>query len=147
MVGTRVTLDQLQERLAYWSEKLRVQDWEIRLEWGHPREMTGKLGTTTFLDYKRQALILLTPPDHIAAAQETHFSETEDNDLERTLVHELLHVRMRGFEPTNGDVEEDTAHAFIHEMSGLLVELDRKNNPQPTHWLDGMAGVVQQGAE
>lgn len=139
-----MTLDELQERLAYWTEKLRIQDWELRLEWGQPREMEGKGGHTIFLGYRRQALILLTKPEDIHVREDITFSVNEDQDTERFLVHELLHVRMRNFEPIDG-TEEDEAHAFIHEMSGLLVALDRKDIPKGPHWLDGMAGIVQGG--
>jgi hypothetical protein len=107
----------LQPLLRDWQKRLRLEDWDIKVKYA---EIEG---------YGR-----CRPQAHHKVAQiEIKSSPPKDNcgtceDIEVTLVHELLHVRIDQWlkpEDQNKYVEGTEFEAFIEQISQALVAAKR----------------------
>lgn len=80
------------ERLPFWQERLRLRDYQIKLQVARQHQLgEGTLGDVDLgSGSKRQGLIRLLHPDDLGG-QGFHF-DGEVWDWELTLVHELIHV-------------------------------------------------------
>ena len=93
-----LTDEQLQEKLKEWQERLRLQDWIVRARICRRHELPsnsqGRVYVT--LSKKMANILILDPVDY-----------EPDNmlpqDMENSLVHELLHLHLW---PITGDDEE-----------------------------------------
>ena len=82
----------LDQALARWQKRLRLQDWDVRVEVKRTHSMEdGALGRSWVQPATRHALIRLLDP------QDYDPTEPPDmQDTETTLVHELLHIAIPG---------------------------------------------------
>lgn len=131
-------LADLQDRATHWAVLLGMTDWKIRVEWMNGREGLGVLGLFHRIGFRREAVILITRPDTISTNADNIFDVNDDLDLEKTLVHEMLHgkfadVETKLFEldgdadePLGGSAEGRAHHQAIHELAGLLITQQRK---------------------
>lgn len=80
------------ERLRYWQARLRLQDWRIELRWSAAHELSevppGVLGETHINERFQRATVALLRDDQRPPAHRSSL------DLERTLLHELLHIKL-----------------------------------------------------
>lgn len=83
---------ELQELCAYWQSVLRLQDWDIRVKVSRLAEMPeAAQGYCTWtLETKQATIQVLDPSDYEGLQGEN--AALWPQDLEATLVHELLHV-------------------------------------------------------
>jgi hypothetical protein len=108
----------LEELLADWQTRLRLLDWDISCEWATHYNVEAFGRTKTSLA-NRTALIDLVPPDQID-------DEGILNDLEVTLVHELLHVKAADVLEnktcsSHPDLEGPLWECFIDQVAQALV--------------------------
>lgn len=77
---------QLEERLAYWQKRLRLQDWLITVEVCRMREIDGSQARNHYQRVHKMARIYI--------GDETDYSPIQKHplDMEWNLVHELLHL-------------------------------------------------------
>ena len=85
------TQEELDAAIALWQKRLRLQDWDIKAEIKRGRDMrhdypVSGLNTITVCA-KLAHIRLLDPLDYDC--------ETEPQDHERTLVHELIHMHLQ----------------------------------------------------
>jgi len=121
---TLLTLEELKSRCTYWQRRLRLQDWTIFLDVQSAKDMKAddNDGEIQMLQVKRQAWItILDPADYPAHAD-------EPQDMERTLVHELLHIHFTEIHQGRRlkripHVAEERA---IDAISRALVEVERR---------------------
>jgi len=112
---------QAQEACREWQKILRLQDWDITVDILRDRDM--KLGSgqaeVHWKAVNRSAIVhLLDPTDY----QNNYFEQ----DHERSLVHELLHLHMVMF-ATETDTPEDTAQEqAVDAIAKALVTLKRR---------------------
>lgn len=106
-------------RLAYWMRTLRIQDWAIEVRVERLSAMgPGLLGQCIRDDNSRHARVRLLDPQDV----DTEGLPSGD-DLEVTLVHELLHVVFHAAsDETEGRVAFEQA---IDSTARALVALDR----------------------
>lgn len=115
--GEEVTLDDLQERLAYWQKVLRLQDWDVSVEIVRRHKVSGRsMGHSDISDMKRAAHILIADPSDY----EGDWFDERFGDIERVLVHELLHLN-----PPLQDNSRETEQT-VHAISMALLGLERK---------------------
>ena len=112
----------LQALLAKWQKILRLQDWQIKIEFRRKFDMPEyKQGTVGFNAGKKMAAIGIIDP--------IDYSPKSDwpQDVEGTIVHELLHLHF-GLTDTSksGSLEEDLWEQAINSLETALVGLDRK---------------------
>jgi hypothetical protein len=118
----------LRRLLERWQKLLRLQQWHIKIRYARSREMlipddgTISWGRCMLNDNHLRATILILHPDDYA-------DEDGRDEIESTIVHELLHVQMcgmrdaiKGPDPAGDTVEEQV----INVNSELLVGLDRQ---------------------
>ena|ERR1017187_7183391 len=118
-----MTQDELQEMEAlceWWKCKLRLSDWEIKLLIVRQWDIQGNAGTCNFTVSNRTAVVkLLDPMDYDS-------SSLWPQDMEQTLVHELLHIHMGTFSETaTGSAEERFEEHAVDGLSKAFVEIKR----------------------
>jgi hypothetical protein len=121
-----MTQEQLEERTRYWQKVLRLQDWDVRvaIKRRHEFHVEERSGEIILDRYERSANVRLLdpqdyPPDCIRS-----------QDMERTLVHELLHLHTDFFKEEDHSVAEEQA---INAIAMALIALERKDaGPDPT---------------
>lgn len=79
--------------LVEWKERLQLKDWEIGMVFCSPRELPDKMADNTIVSERRDAKIRLLWP-HLDP-------RGEPDDVEHTLVHELVHCWFDSFYPGN----------------------------------------------
>ena len=97
--------EQLNERLAYWQEKLRLRDWMVEISIVRERDMHNDEANAEI--YRNTA----NKTAYINIADPIDFDDRRPEDMEWLLVHELLHLH---FAPWNNDeiaVEQRIDHA------------------------------------
>lgn len=79
---------QLQKLLVKWQKRLRLQDWDVTVNFHTKEEMCGNLGDN-FYDWANgtATIRLLRPQDNVETIK-------NNSNPEVTLVHELLHILM-----------------------------------------------------
>lgn len=100
-----------------WQKVLRLQDWDVRITFARHFDIPERLGQCSWILNKKAANIeILIPGDF------NHSSEWRQ-DIEKTVVHELLHLH---FAPIDKDdsTEQPTEQA-IEALAGGFVSLKR----------------------
>ena len=119
---TIFNLNRLGELLEEWKSILHLQQWDISLGIRREKDFLegDNQGEITFNRVECQAIIhILDPVDWV----DTPFKQ----DMEKTLVHELLHIIYADFEPEDSDSLQYTLwHRGIDSMARVLVSLRRK---------------------
>ena len=112
---------QLNELLAYWQVLLRLRDWDIKIAIKRTRDFKfdEAAGETTWLLAKKMAVITIVdpadyPPDSLWP-----------QDMEMTLIHELVHLLLAYWTPERLSAEYDYQEQAIHTISQTLVRLQR----------------------
>lgn len=115
-------LDKLKQLCEEWQEILRLRDWEIALKMVHLSEMSGigECGDIDVFPEMRQAAIRLVFPEELAKTEMPVYC------LERTLLHELLHIYFAPFDTPDDTplrvAEEQAVHALTEAMWCLVDE-------------------------
>jgi hypothetical protein len=125
-----VTIEQLSDRCAYWQKRLRLQDWDIKLEYARDRDMPNCWGQVIRWNVdNRTAVIQFVEPGSFSMVDYPygHF------DLEDTLIHELLHIytegilgRGNGMNPDRDSAQNTFAEQLCDAIAAALVALDRE---------------------
>jgi len=116
--------EQLAQALTTWQQRLRLVDWDITAE---IKPGTGEeWGSVVTFPEKKRATITLLDPQNVTPA------EANNQDHERTLIHELLHIPTLQF--YNCEDHDDPKfimyEQFIHQTSCALVGLARVINEE-----------------
>lgn len=118
--------EQLEERLAYWQEKLRLRDWIVSVRKGSPKEVGDNASANIEAIYcNKTASILILHEKHFPSIDAEGFPAL---DMEWDLVHELLHLHTRLINKTN-DEDSDNYCMFeeqaIESITRALLDLER----------------------
>lgn len=115
--------EQLQQRLVYWQKKLNLSDWKIEAHIKRGRDMREDCaGSINWVLPNKQAIISILDsvdyPDNTTGVQ----------DMENTLVHELLHLHLA---PIAEDSRENEHYTLFEEwainsIADALIDLERK---------------------
>lgn len=118
------TEKQASARAAYWQAKLRLTDWAISVSIvrAHVLCPAGDLllGDVAVLPTKQIAVIRLL--DHIDFISDVGYIPF--HDMELTLIHELLHVRLHGMADDAKAVRDLSEERAVHMLSMALSEVD-----------------------
>lgn len=115
-------LNRLEELLEEWKSILHLEKWDIELRRSRQIDFLegDNQGEITFNKVECQAILSIL--DHIDWV-DTPFKQ----DMEKTLVHELLHLIYADFEPEDSNSLQYTLwHRSIDSMARVLVSLKRK---------------------
>ena len=111
----------MQQKCQEWQKRLRLADWDVDVKVVPAMDMytTQLQGSVHWQMTERTANIKLVTPED-AAKQ----NPVRPYSIEETLIHELLHLHMAGFEPDNSQQAECLAMEFaINAIAGALLKL------------------------
>ncbi len=93
-----LTEKQLTRLCRTWQRRLRLQDWRVEVRYATQEEMGDEVGHVDYDDTELTGTIRV--PDSDTASAES---------IERTLIHELLHLRLAAWEAPYGHPPLETA--------------------------------------
>lgn len=117
------TEDELKKLCAFWQNQLKLNNWRIAI--GIERKTafnnSQSTGEIEFVSALNKAVIkILDPSDYPQSPFE--------QDMEISLVHELLHLHFALFEPKSDDsLEFLIMESTIEQLANILVEMKRTN--------------------
>lgn len=119
----KITMKKKSKKLIKkWQKRLFLQDWEIQILHAEPHELyqNSRLAEVEYSTAAKEATIRICHPNPTV-------SETINQDVEFSIVHELLHLH---FVAAQKFIEPDTAEHVMHEIainqvSKALVNLRR----------------------
>jgi len=115
----------LHEKLPFWQNRLKLQDWKISILSVHPSDMRphtlGNIHWDT--DNKSAVIRVLNASDYQMPFQATL------NDLEFTIVHELIHLELVSL-PRSEASRSDEEYAINH-LADALLQSERNEHPKP----------------
>lgn len=107
--------------LRYWKGVLGLQDWVIKLDINcHSKEMLlpDCAGATEWTECIKSAWITILNPDEYG-------ERIVPFDMEKTLVHELLHLKFCLLGESGNDFQDRYVHQLIDDMARALVAARR----------------------
>ena len=114
-----------EQLLEEWQERLGLQDWAICLRFNCKQEELedqGAVGETEWSTTIKSALIRIV-------SKEVYGDRILGYDFEKTLVHELLHLKFGIIDLEKGTYESDVAelarHQLIDDLARALVMAKR----------------------
>jgi hypothetical protein len=117
-----VTIEELRERCTLWQKRLRLQDWDVIVEFERQVSLSKphRCAENEYMwSLKRSKISLIDPVD---AAAPGWFRPI---DPELSLVHELLHLHFAPFEEEAGSDKQADQELAIEMIAEALVALDR----------------------
>ena len=120
-----LTEEQLQQRLLYWQERLNLRDWKLKVKIDRGSDIGGDYqgGINWSLNSKSASIRILDPIDYPKHSM-------EEQDMENTLVHELLHIHFalisEKCNPQPMEIYNLFEEQAIESLAEALIELERK---------------------
>lgn len=123
MAEILLTQEQLQEKLVYWQEKLRLQDWILSVRIVRAKEMNAEYAAQVnwVLSKKMASIYILDQIDYPDDCM-------GERDMENDLVHELLHLHFAPLSDhfsNNSDIYSTFEEQAIESISFGLIEAER----------------------
>lgn len=117
-----MTQEQLEALCREWQKTLRLQDWDVKVRIVRQRDMDnhnaqGEVDWT--LPKKSAAISILDPTDYPP-------NSWWGQDIERTLVHELLHLHFAPFVEEEDGLKRVAEEQAIDCLAIALVALKRR---------------------
>lgn len=121
-----LSLEEAQALCEQWQDILNLQHWRVKLKIARGNGLDlpdGTQGRCEWVIKKRSALIRLLDP--------IDWDKTclWPQDMEQTLVHELLHLHFAAFDIKDDSPEDIASEQTIEALSRALVCLKRQNQP------------------
>lgn len=117
------TEDELKKLCSFWQNQLKLNNWRIIVGIKNLTEFNNKqsLSEIEFVSALNKAVIkILDPSDYPQSPFE--------QDMEISLVHELLHLHFALFEPkSDNSLEFLIMESTIEQLANILVEMKRTN--------------------
>lgn len=112
-----MTIQRMRRLLVEWQRLLRLQDWDIELNFVHHHNLSrGGFGEIDWTLEKKIATINMVYLKEVSKALEYN--------PEKTLVHELLHLRFSIVCRTKeGSIEDGIHEAAVDQVARALVKL------------------------
>jgi hypothetical protein len=118
----QVTETHLRRLLRYWQRRLRLADWKCSIRFAPKTELKDCQGKNEHNENARTSEILvLNPADY----DPNEYPGKIPQDVEDTVVHELLHLHFSWFKPRN-KAEEIMLEQAIESIAGALIALKRR---------------------
>jgi len=102
----------IKKLLEEWKERLGLQDWAIVLRYNckfSDLETENSIGETNWSNSIKSASIRIV-------SKEEYGSRMLDFDFEKTLVHELLHIKFGLIDIMNSSYESKVTDEFRHQL-------------------------------
>jgi hypothetical protein len=121
-------LDQetLEDRVRYWQQRLRLQDWAVEIVMERAYDLGDYWGKIHVAEDKRRARIRIMDPIDLSPAAIAPY------DMDQIIVHELLHIHLYPITKAEDSMPEEQA---IEAISWALVGLDRRADEIENHYM------------
>lgn len=113
-----MTNKQLKARGLYWQSRLRLMDWDIDFNFASAMNLTGTVGNCCRDDHNKSAII------NICKEAENTDMYKYNNNIEVTLVHELLHIHFTPLFRKDPDKFEANAQEAAIELTAQAIAGD-----------------------
>ena len=122
-----MTPEELEERVTYWQNILRLRDWKIAVKYADSSdEVDNNAGQCLAHQHTKTAVIKLIKPEAFNPTSPFSQAFPENLDEETTLVHEMLHIHFDGlFIEDDHEVREEREEQAIEFVAEALVRLNR----------------------
>jgi hypothetical protein len=107
--------EHLDALLTEWIDILGLNEWEIYAKFSMPPD---SLARNNYNYVNKQSTIIIMP--------ENCYDYVFAWDMEETLVHELLHLKLHVLDPHGDGIEYGIFHSKLEEMARALVKAKRK---------------------
>lgn len=107
----------------YWRNKLGLNDWTIKFDWDvEPEDMAieDSCGCASWQESNKTALIQILRPDRYG-------ERVAPFDVEKTIVHELLHIKLSFISSECDPLQQRVAHQLIDDLAKSMVSARRDN--------------------
>ena len=109
----------MNELLKEWVDRLKLSDWVIELETDcKPDDIGENSGLTEWQEVNKTAIVKIIDPKFYGE-RITPF------DGEKTLVHELLHLKTCLISDTENELQERIMHQLIEDLAKAFVDAKR----------------------
>jgi len=111
----------MQEIMKEWQNRLGLQDWRIKLNLDcAPHEMPDVeyQGCSTYEESTKTARIDIIDPKYYG-------DRVVPFDREKTLVHELMHLKLCLLDTNDNDLQNRLVHQIVDDMARALVDAKR----------------------
>ena len=121
-----MTQKKLEQLCRKWQRILRLQDWEIEARWATRNELDkgSNAEASLCINQKVATVGIIKPEDH-------QTWNGKEQDIEKSVVHELLHLPLQSIENYARKGEESALDNAVENVtnliSGALIMLDRRN--------------------
>lgn len=112
----------MENLLEEWGLRLGLSDWVIKLEDNcEPDDMAleDSIGCTSYTEASKCARIQILDPKFYG-------NRIRPYDYEKTLVHELLHLKMAFIADNVSDLQERVVHQIIDDLARAFVDAKRR---------------------
>lgn len=117
-------IGEMENLCSEWKNRLRLQQWEVAIRIARQKEFEDKNSQGEChwtLSTALATIKILDPIDY----PDTPFAQ----DMEKTLVHELLHLKFCDFAKTEtGSLEDVMMERAVDHLARALVELKRSGD-------------------
>lgn len=110
-----------QTRLAYWQKVLRLTDWTIKLNINcKPEEMALEeaTGCTDWAEAAKTARIDILDPEYYG-------KRIVAFDFNKTLIHELLHLKMSFWCQSDELISDRAMHQVIDDLAKAFASIEK----------------------
>jgi hypothetical protein len=101
--------------LTFWQPLLKLADWDVVVM--YERHLEGRGLCTRQFAYKTATIRIVDPIDYQ--------DKVRPQDVEKTLVHELLHLHLAAFDTPNGTPLGDAEEQAVESLARAFVALKR----------------------
>ena len=109
----------MKELLHEWINRLKLNDWVIELQTDCTQDDMGECcGLTNWQEVNKSAIIKIIDPKFYG-------ERIIPFDAEKTLVHELLHLKTCLISDTENELQERVMHQLIEELAKAFVDAKR----------------------
>lgn len=110
----------MEDLLEEWKKRLGLDDWTISLEDGlYELSLPDSAGCTEWSEVTKTAKIQLID-------ENVYGERVVPYDKEKTLVHELLHLKMCFLQESENELQDRIVHQLIDDIAKALVNAKRK---------------------
>lgn len=117
-----MTEDKAIELFNKWVHVFRLENWDIKFQWKtRERDMDLKesCGCVKYLHQTRQAVVQMLDPVDFS-------NNLFEYDYEKTLVHELLHIKFADLDDSGDPLRDKLVHQMIDDLAKAFVECSKE---------------------
>lgn len=126
MLEVVLSEDKLQEKCFEWQKILRLQDWKVNVAISRERDFSNKDSDAEIgvnVQHKTAKIKIIDPVDRAPESP-------NPQDMEKALVHELLHIHLWQLTEDNKGLLVDIEEQALNMITEALIQLYRRGGEQ-----------------